>query len=249
VNVKNPFVGHRVAERYANVRPGLHRYVVDLILARRGRVSRAIDVACGTGLSTSPLLAVAQKVVGVDVSWDMLAMAPRGPGVSYVQATVERLPVADATFDLATVCSGIHWMEPPALAELHRILRRQGTFVVYDVWFPAQMVDEPRFAVWMSQTCAPHYPSIAKNHGNIEALKGVGFTEIWTADTRTEVRMDLRTLVAYLMTHSERIAAIQEGRETEPQQEEFLTDGLRSFYRDKDQRAVEFGVRVKAFQL
>jgi ubiquinone/menaquinone biosynthesis C-methylase UbiE len=222
--------------------------VADLIVGRQGRVSRAIDVACGTGLSTSPLLAVAQKVVGLDVSWDMLAMAPRGPGVSYVQAAVEQLPVGDATFDLATVCSGIHWLQPPALAELHRILRSGGTLVVYDIWFPSQMIDEPHFAEWMSQTCAPRYPSIPKNQGNIEALESVGFTQTWTDDTREEVRMDLRTLVAYLMTHSERIAAIQEGRETEREQERLLTDGLRPLYREKDQRALEFAVRVKAFQ-
>jgi ubiquinone/menaquinone biosynthesis C-methylase UbiE len=146
------------------------------------------------------------------------------------------------------VCSGIHWLEPPALAELHRILRSRGMLVVYDVWFPAQMVDEPRFAEWMTQTCAPRYPSIAKNQGNIQALECVGFKQTWTDDTREEVRMDLPTLVAYLMTHSERIAAIQEGRETEPEQERFLTDGLRPLYPEKDQRALEFAVRVKAFQ-
>ena len=248
MSVKNPFIGRRVAGRYARARPGLHDRVVDLILARQSRARRAIDLACGTGLSATPLLSVAQHVVGVDVSRDMLAAASREQRVSYVQAAAERLPFGGATFDLATVCSGIHWFERDALVELHRILRVRGTLVIYDVWFPAHMVDEPRFSRWMCDVCAPRYASVPKNHDNVKALQGIGFLQTWAADARYEVPMDLRSLVEYIMTHSERIAAIQDGRETEPEQDRFLTDGLRALFRYETHRVVEFGIWVRAFR-
>ncbi|MEA2521813.1 MAG: hypothetical protein QOI81_1459, partial [Actinomycetota bacterium] len=136
VSVRNPFVGRDVAERYAQARPGLHKHAVDLVMARHPRVARAIDVACGTGLSTTPLRSIAQHVVGADVSWDMLTAVPRDQPVSYVQARAEQLPFGDGSFALATVCSAIHWFARDAVAELHRILSDAGVLVVYDVWFP-----------------------------------------------------------------------------------------------------------------
>jgi ubiquinone/menaquinone biosynthesis C-methylase UbiE len=248
VNVENPFVGRRLAERYAQARPGLHGHAIDLVIARHGNVERAIDVACGTGLSTTPLQAIAREVVGADLSWDMLATAPREKGVSYVQARAERLPFDDGSFDLATVCSAIHWFDRDAVSELHRILDDEGALVVYDVWFPARMVDQPGFSTWMDEECGPRYPGVPKNRGNIKALEGVGFRQAWEADERFEVQMDLGALVGCLMTHSERIAAIRDGRESEGEQVRFFTEGLRPFFREDDRHAVEFGIRLQAFE-
>jgi SAM-dependent methyltransferase len=247
MGVRNPFVGEGVADRYARARPPLHDYVAELILTRQSRVSRAIDVACGTGLSTVPLLAVAEHVVGVDLSSDMLAEAPRAVGVSYVQAAAERLPFDDSAFDLMTICSAIHWFGREALAELHRTLVVGGTLVVYDVWFPAEMVDEPRFEQWMADVCGPRYPSIPKNHANVDALQGEGFRQIWSADRRYEVEMNFTGLVDCLMTHSERIVVIQQGRETEDEQASFFCEGLRFLFPDGRQRSLVFGIRLRAF--
>lgn len=246
--VENPFVGQGVGARYARARPALHDRVVDLILARQPRVPRAIDLACGTGLSTMPLLKVAGHVVGLDISSDMLAVATQSERVSFIQGAAEGIPFAAAAFDLATVCSGIHWLRREALGELHRVLKIDGSLVVYDVWFPADMVDEPQFADWMSVTCGPRYPSVPKKQDNLMALLDMGFRPTWSADLRHEVRMDLESLVDYLMTHSERIAAIQDGRETEAEQAEFFEVGLRSLFPDEIRRALLFGISVHAFQ-
>jgi SAM-dependent methyltransferase len=248
VEALNPFVGDAVANRYARARPALHHHVTELILARQPRVRRAIDLACGTGLSTTPLLEVARHVAGVDVSPEMLTLAPRSERVSYTQAAAERIPFEDAAFDLATICSALHWFGPPALRELHRVVRAEGTLVVYDVWFPAEMVGEPRFAEWMSEVCAPRYPSVPKQHDNLGNLLDVGFRPTWSADPRYEVGMDLQTLAAYLMTHSERVAAIEDGRETEAEQSEFLTDGLRLLFPPGVERTVVFAIWIQAFR-
>ena len=248
MEVLNPFVGDTVAARYARARPALHRHVAELMLARQPRVHRALDLACGTGLSTTPMLEVAQQVVGVDVSSEMLSLAPRSKRVSYTQAAAERMPFEDGSVDLATICSALHWFGPLALHELHRVVRAEGMLVIYDVWFPAEMVGEPRFAEWMSEVCAPRYQPVAKRHDNLRALLDVGFRPTWSADPRYEVRMDLESLAGYLMTHSERVAAIDDGRETEAEQADFLTEGLRFLFPPGSERTLLFAISVHAFQ-
>jgi hypothetical protein len=59
--------------------------------------------------------------------------------------------------------------------------------------------------------------------------------------------MKQHSLVAYLMTHSERIAAIREGRETEGQQEAYLTEALRPFFPDAEPRPLGFGIPIEVF--
>jgi hypothetical protein len=54
-------------------------------------------------------------------------------------------------------------------------------------------------------------------------------------------------LVEYLMTHSERISAIRECRETESEQRRFLAEGIASFYMDAaPTRSVAFGIQIEA---
>jgi ubiquinone/menaquinone biosynthesis C-methylase UbiE len=241
-------MGRQVAALYARARPFIHDHIVDLILTRQSRVASALDVACGTGLSTAPLLSVANRVVGVDASEDMLAAASRVAGVAFVRATADRLPFDDQVFDLTTVCSALHWLKRGALVELCRILRDDGSLVVYDVWFPAEMVGEPRFADWMSDVCVPRYPPVAKNRDNLTALPNAGFRRSWSADRRYEVAMTLGSLVELLMTHSERIAAVKDGRETEAEQREFLAGGLQYLFVGRPERTLVFGIRAWAFQ-
>lgn len=184
----------------------------------------------------------------MDKSPEMLALAPRCERVSYTQGVAELIPFRNGAFDLATVCSGIHWFHEEALSELHRVLREEGTLVIYDVWFPAEMEDEPRFAEWMSATCAPRYPSIPKNYNNVEALQSMGFRQTWAAEPRFNVVMSLGSLVDYLMTHSERITAIRERRETEGEQAAFFEEGLRFLFSRKGEREVVFGIWVRSFE-
>jgi hypothetical protein len=100
----------------------------------------------------------------------------------------------------------------------------------------------------MSEVCGPRYPSVPKRHGNVGALLDVGFRPTWSADPRYEVTMDLGSLVSYLMTHSERVAAIEDGRETEAEQADFLTRGLRFLFPPGVQRTMVFGIWIQAFR-
>jgi hypothetical protein len=49
------------------------------------------------------------------------------------------------------------------------------------------------------------------------------------------------------MTHSERIAAVRDGLETEAQQDAYLTDALRRFFPDAEPRLLGFGIPIEVF--
>jgi SAM-dependent methyltransferase len=244
----NPFVGRAVAARYAAARPSLHAHAVGLLAERIPPPHRAIDLGCGTGLSTEPLTSFANAVVGVDVSNDMLTHARSVGGARYVCGNAERLPFADDLFDLATIASAIHWFEPEAINELGRVLRRVAVLAVYDVWFRAEMKGVGAFAEWMRRECAERYPAVSKNRFTDASLADIGFTPSWKEDLRVDMALTLDLLVAYLMTHSERIAAIREGRETEAEQARFLMHGLGPLFQDEPAREVGFGIEIEVFE-
>jgi SAM-dependent methyltransferase len=114
-----------------------------------------IDVACGPG--TVARLAAAQsgpagRVTGCDLSPAMLAIAESsepvadGAPIDYVEAPADRLPVADASFDVATCQQGLQFSSDrlAALAEMRRALRPGGRIGVA-VW--KRIEESPPFAV------------------------------------------------------------------------------------------------------
>jgi SAM-dependent methyltransferase len=129
----------RLAAGYAFARPPVHPLVVDRVAGRLGitretRRRRALDVGCGAGLSTAPLDALAQDVVGVDPAGGMLAH--RGvvaPAARFAVGAAEALPFAAGTFDLVTAAGALNYTDVDrALAEIARVLTPAGTLVVYD---------------------------------------------------------------------------------------------------------------------
>lgn len=99
---------------------------------------RLLDLGCGTGVLLEQVRArwPAVHAVGIDLSWEMLAVAQRrlGPKSPLVQADVSNLPFAPGSFDVVVSNSSLHyWPSPrPALAELARVLRQSGRLVITD---------------------------------------------------------------------------------------------------------------------
>lgn len=211
---------HRdAAERYARGRPYFHPLVVRKITGFLGLekpVPTALDVACGTGQSSVALKEIASRVVGADLSAEMLARAPRVEGVEYVEAAAEDLPFADESFDLATVSSAFHWFDRARfLTEARRVLRPAGWLVIYDNAFRGEMKENPAFGRWFRDRYLARYPSPPRDRrpfGDDDARRH-GFRFVGREDYENDVRFSVEELADYLETQSNVIAAVEEGSE------------------------------------
>jgi ubiquinone/menaquinone biosynthesis C-methylase UbiE len=214
-DVQNPFAAAGVGVHYDRGRPFHHPRTLERVVEMVGRaeIDRALDVACGTGMSTVALGDHAERVVGVDVSAEMLRSARRAPGASYLLASAERMPFRPGAFGAATCSSGVHWFDQPAFfGELHRVLRPGGWVALYDHYFVGEMVGVPEFADWLHEALVrfplpPRHPQV----GDPRSLEPVGFEKIGDEMFGDDIEMTHAALTDYQLTISNFVDAAEKG--------------------------------------
>jgi demethylmenaquinone methyltransferase / 2-methoxy-6-polyprenyl-1,4-benzoquinol methylase len=99
-----------------------------------------LDVATGTGLVADALLARGFTVTGLDQSPGMLARARArfGDRVELVEASAERIPFPEKSFDHLTFTYLLRYVDDPGatLAELARVVRPGGTVGMLEFGLP-----------------------------------------------------------------------------------------------------------------
>jgi ubiquinone/menaquinone biosynthesis C-methylase UbiE len=93
-----------------------------------------LDCCCGDGVLLLPLLEVFDKVTGIDISDEMLAMAKqrvKSPNCTILHGDIEALAFDDEVFDVAIFRGSFHHIANPlaALKEVKRVLRPGGGVV------------------------------------------------------------------------------------------------------------------------
>jgi ArsR family transcriptional regulator len=99
------------------------------------------DLGCGEGYLAIEMAQWARRVVAVDRSADVLegardlAKRRRIRNITWKRGDLERLPLEDASVDLALLSQALHHAEHPdrALSEAHRILRPGGRVLLLDL--------------------------------------------------------------------------------------------------------------------
>lgn len=95
----------------------------------------AIDAACGTGRHSGWLVEEGHRVLGFDLSREMLAIAgTKVPAARFAEADFRSIPVADASADLMLNTLALAQVEDlePVFAEAARVLKPGGHFVISD---------------------------------------------------------------------------------------------------------------------
>lgn len=237
------------ATRYAKGRPDFHSNTIGRIQAflfPGQRVGRALDIACGTGLSTKALLDVADEVYGTDISTAMLSLAHAPDKIRYSIAPAEQQPFDDQFFDLITVSSGVHWFDIDRfLAEVRRLLKPGGWLTIYENHFIAEMEGHDDFKQWFPDVYLEKFPSPPRNNEynwSAENLQPRGLAFKYEDRFRNRVEMTKEQLILYFTTQSNIIAPVEKAEINYEQAESWLRSALSPFFdTDSDTRTIQYG--------
>ena len=252
----NHFHQKAAAERYSRGRPDFHANTIRRIrdfLNRQQPLERALDVACGTGLSTRALLAIAADVYGTDLSAEMLGHAPQSDRIHYAIAPAEAQPFPDNYFDLVTVSSGVHWFAIDRfLAEARRILKPNAWLVLYENYFVAEMPGSEDFGDWFRNRYLKKFPSPPRNNSYPWTNKNLipqHFNLITEEQFKNTVFFNKKQLILYFTSQSNIIAAVEKGVITYDDAEDWLANELAPYFKDDQTvRAIRYGNWIKFIQ-
>jgi ubiquinone/menaquinone biosynthesis C-methylase UbiE len=102
-----------------------------------GSSDTVLEVGCGTGTTALALAPFVARIVGSDVSSEMVAIARERAVVlgrqnaEFTVAAAERGPGSDGSYDAVLAFNLLHLIadRPPTLARIHRLLRPGGLFI------------------------------------------------------------------------------------------------------------------------
>jgi ubiquinone/menaquinone biosynthesis C-methylase UbiE len=252
----NYFDGREAAERYAKGRPDFHSNTIEHIrsyLKVDGELNAALDIACGTGLSTKALLGIATHVYGTDISREMLNQALEPDKISYALAAAEHQPFTDGYFDLITVSSGVHWFDIDLfLSEAYRLLKNKSWLVLYENHFIAEMAGNEDFSQWFTLVYLKKYPSPSRNDRYAwtqENLSPKHLNLVTEERFKNPVALDKKQLALYFTTQSNVISAVERDETSYEEAESWLSAELALFFdHDEAVRTIDYGNWIKFIQ-
>ena len=232
-----PFFAHLdEAERYAQSRPYFHPLAIARAREAMGierSVPLALDVACGTGLSTAALMSIAERAIGIDISRIMLLNAERSEQVRSLQARAESIPLQSGSAPLLSIALAFHWFDQDRfLREAWRVLGGEGLLLVYTNGFTGIMREDAAFEHWSREVYAERFPTPPRDSKPLSAEEaaGYGFAFIGEESYENEVGFTPEEVVAYLTTQTNVADAVEQGRESLESISQWLLEQVRPFF-------------------
>lgn len=206
------------AKNYTKYRVAYPQELFNFLIGQIPQNSEAIlDVACGTGKSTEPLLETGLKVTGMDHDELMVEEAREQAAlkkldIEYVVGDAGRLPFEDNSFDVVTVGTAFHFfVNDSAMSEIKRVLRPKGLLFVY--WTLSTKETPEQDSIPGSIFQKYNWVKIPSELRNLDAvsdfLKEAGMNQVSTkqipivVNTTVEERVGLQTTSGFYETLSE----------------------------------------------
>lgn len=209
-----------MAEGYSRRRPPLHSLIVSDIARCLGSslpVARALDVGCGSGLSTAALVPFASMRIGIDPTESMLGWARNAaPGCVFAAGCAERLSLASSSIDLITAAGSLNYADLAAFfAEARRVLTDGGIVAVYDFATGREFADAGGLNRWFDEF-VQRYPFPPYRVLISETLREAGqpwFDAVPRGSSRPQyvLTMTRDQYLEYMMTETNVAAAISAG--------------------------------------
>jgi ubiquinone/menaquinone biosynthesis C-methylase UbiE len=252
----NYFNQKTAAKRYSKGRPDFHSNTIEHIknyFHLDKKFNNALDIACGTGLSTKAVLEIAVNVYGTDISQEMLNLAFQSDKIQYSIASAEEQPFTSNSFDLITVSSGVHWFDiDKFLIEANRLLKNKSWLVLYENYFISEMVGNESFKNWFPNVYLEKYPSPPRNNSypwTNENLSKKNFNFVTEEIFKNSIVLNKKQLSLYFTTQSNIISAVEKKQTTYEQVENWLDKELASFFfNDETTQTINYGNWIKYIQ-
>lgn len=93
---------------------------------------KVLDLGCGSGISSKKLIDINAKVVGIDISEEMIKIAKKSiANANFYVGNIENLPFNNQEFDVVSSSLALHYIEDlyPVFCEVSRVLKKGGSFV------------------------------------------------------------------------------------------------------------------------
>jgi SAM-dependent methyltransferase len=192
-----------VVADYVRGRPGWPREAIEAVGLPRS--ARVLDLAAGTGKLTEALAEVFDDVVAVEPDAAMRAAIVHA---EVLAGSAEAIPLADASVDGVFVGEAFHWFcDPPALAEIARVLRPRGTLALLwnrqlgsleELWQVHELMQRLRDEAGVSAKTHRFFSGEFK-----DVFDGSVFEPLREAAFEHEQVLDRNGLVAYLVSQSQ----------------------------------------------
>jgi ubiquinone/menaquinone biosynthesis C-methylase UbiE len=237
------------AARYARARPDIHSSVIERVrkfIQGTGPCTRALDVGCGTGQSTVAVKAIAESVVGIDPSSNMLAHAVPHAKVSYREGAAENIPFPDEHFDLVTAGLAFHWFDADRFfAEAARLLTPSGWLIIYNSGFTGQVREVAAMEGWFHDEFLKRYPTPPRNTASITAAfaEAHGVALVGDEPLSNDVEMSVDGFVDYELSTTNIISVVRDGASFEAV-ESWMRKSLASIFQHRREGTFCFAGRI-----
>ncbi len=228
-DVKNLFVEIEEAKRYEAYRPVYHHLLAALLKEFWGRnIPSTLDVACGTGHSTTALAEISDFIIGCDISEGMLLEARRKSQIQFVLANAEDLPFEDSKFEYVNISMAFQWLDQHRfLKEAKRVLSSRGYLGIDNYGFTGRSLENDEFlnAYKSLDKQFMKAPPRNKNYPDDVDLQNAGLQNVKTFDYSHDVKMNKKQFLNYLMTRSNFLELGGEDRVATQNQMDSLYEG------------------------